>query len=44
MGKPVIGYHGAGALDGLSPLQTLASQRQDLSFVLIGPDFDHVAA
>jgi hypothetical protein len=42
MGKPVIGYHGALArwMD-YRLLQTLASQRQDLSFVLIGPDFDH---
>ena len=41
-GRPVIGYHGALArwMD-YNLLLAVASQRKDLSFVVIGPDFDH---
>jgi glycosyltransferase involved in cell wall biosynthesis len=41
-GKPIIGYHGALATwFDYDLLELAASARQDLNFVLIGPDHDH---
>lgn len=41
-GKPIIGYYGALAnWFDYDLMQAVAGQRRDLSFVLIGPDYDH---